>query len=174
MGRQFIVVSTLIALSIFAADTALAQGPRKNSRGGRGGKHHNGNGVRRGGERVLRLSPEERQTFKRNAERWLKMDPQQRNILRERDRVLRQRMKNEAEVILRDSGLRLENGARAQFEERYLQERKRIEQSLRQEVEAKRQQQLPQLKERLKSEFQRQQSSPTMSVSPGGSANPRN
>ena len=79
--------------------------------------NHRGNDFRRGPQRMLHLSAEEQQTFRRNAERWLQMNPQQRNVLRERDRILRQRMKSEAE-LLRDSGLRLDNGAREQFEER--------------------------------------------------------
>ena len=58
------------------------------------------------------------------------------------------------DAALRDTGLRLEGEKRAQFEQRYLQERRRIEHSLRQEIESKRQQQLPALQERLKREFQ--------------------
>ena len=165
MGRQFIVVSALIALSIFAADTACAQNPRKN-----GGKfNRRGNEFRRGPgpSPFLPTVAGRAASFKKNAERWLQMDPQQRTALRERDRILRQRMKNEAEAVLRDSGLRFENGARQQFEERYLQERRRIERTLRQEIETKRQQQLPELKERLKNEFQPHQPSPATSGKPG-------
>ncbi|MEP6602570.1 MAG: hypothetical protein ABJB69_01320 [Spartobacteria bacterium] len=179
MGRHFFSVSALIALSIFAGSNAFAQGgPRKHAREHAQKFMRRGNDVRRsfehGPQRALHLSPDERQTFQRNAERWLKMDPQQRNVLRERERVRREQMKNEAEAVLRESGLRLENGARTQFEERYLQERLRIERSIRQETEAKRQQQLPQLKERLKSEFQQHESSPAQTVSPALSVEPKN
>lgn len=174
MGRHFIFVSALVALSIFGTGSAFAQDPRK-------GHHSHGQNFqqrskqfRHGPERVLRLSPEEQQTFRRNAERWLQMDPQQRDALRQRDRVLRERMRNEAETIMRDSGLRLDNGAREQFEERYLQERRRIEQSLRREIEAKREQQLPELKERLRNEFQPRPSLPPASASPSGSNKPGN
>lgn len=117
-------------------------------------------------DRLFQLSPEERQTFKRNAERWLQMNQEQRNILREREKVRRQQMKIEAEAALRDSGIRVDPNARDQFESRYLQERKRIERDLRQEVEAKRQQQLNELKERLKTEFQ--SPVPNASNAPGG------
>ena len=117
-------------------------------------------------DRLFQLSPEERQTFKRNAERWLQMNPEQRNILREREKVRRQQMKNEAEAALRDAGIRVDPNARDQFESRYLQERKRIERDLRQEVEAKRQQQLNERKERLKTEFQ--SPVPNASNAPGG------
>lgn len=160
MGRQF-VVSAAILLSIFATHAALGQGQRKAARMHRDGINRHNHNFRSGPARALHLTPEERQIFRKNAERWLQLDPQQRNALRERDRVLRQRMKAEAETVLRDSGLRLDNGAREKFEQRYLQERRRIEHALRQEIEAKRQQELPQLKERLKSEFQSHQPSPS-------------
>ena len=178
MGRRhLIVISAAAALSIFASDLALAQGSRKNQKSHRGGGHGRGqhNGQFRGGhERLRQLSPEERQTFKKNAERWLQMDPQQRQVLRERERIRQQRMKTEAGAAMRELGLRLDPNAQNQFEARYLQERRRIERSLRQEYEAKRQQQLlPELNQRLKNEFQPHQSSPGGTTSPGGPGKPR-
>ena len=132
-------------------------------------RHFNNNQLRGSArDRLFQLSPEERQTFKRNAERWLQMNPEQRNILRERERVRRQQMKNEAEAALRDSGIRVDPNARDQFESRYFQERKRIEHDLRQEVEAKRQQQLNELKERLKNEFQSPSPNTGATIAPGG------
>jgi len=84
----------------------------------------------------------------------MQMGPEERKVLRERERVYRERVKVEVDGALRDSGLRLEGERRDQFEQRYLQERRRIEHALRQETEAKRQEQLPALRERLKKEFQ--------------------
>lgn len=168
MGRQFILISATIALSILAFDRSFAQGPGQNSHGGKL-RHFNNNQLRGSArDRLFQLSPEERQTFKRNAERWLQMNPEQRNILRERERVRRQQMKNEAEAALRDSGIRVDPNARDQFESRYFQERKRIEHDLRQEVEAKRQQQLNELKERLKNEFQSPSPNTGATIAPGG------
>jgi len=71
----------------------------------------------------------------------------------ERERTYRARVKTEVDTALRDSGLRLEGEKRDQFEQRYLQERRRIEHALRQETEAKRQEQLPALRDRLKKNF---------------------
>lgn len=99
----------------------------------------------------------------------MQMGPEERMIMRQREQTYRARVQREVDAALRDTGLRLEGEKRAQFEERYLQERRRIEQSLRQEVESKRQQQLPALQERLKREFQETSSaagSPTSSSSP--------
>lgn len=172
MGRRkHIIVGAAIALSILASGFTFAQGPphKPGKRGG--GFGHRPNGPRGGPrERVLQLSPEERQAFRRNAERWLQMGPEERNLLRQREKIRRARMKNEAEAAMRQLDLRLDQKARDQFEERYLQERRRIERGLRQEFEAKRQKELPQLNERLKNEFQPHQRSPGTSVSPTGSA----
>jgi hypothetical protein len=127
-------------------------------------------------DRLYQISPEERQTFRRNAEQWIRLNPQQQKVLREREQIRRQQLKTEAEAAMRNMGLRLDPNAQGQFEARYLQERRRIERQLRLEVEVKRQQQLPQLNERLKNEFQSRPgtSAPTSNPnnSPSGSGKP--
>ena len=180
MGRRFNLISAAIALSIFASYFSFAQGPpQKSGRLGGGFDGHTnqfrGPSERRGpGERFFQLSPEERQAFRKNAERWLRMNPEQQKLLRERYKLHRQQLKNEAEAALRQSGLRLDQSARDQFEARYLQERLKIERQLREQFEAKRDQQLPQLNERLKNEFQSRQSAPgaTSTSTPAVSVTP--
>jgi hypothetical protein len=108
-------------------------------------------------ERWLSLPPAARQNFQRNAERWMQMSPEERKIMRERENLRRERIKHETEAALRDSGLLLDPEKRGLFESRYMQERRKIEQSLRQQIEAERQQQLPALIQQLKKEFQSQQ-----------------
>jgi hypothetical protein len=98
----------------------------------------------------------------------MQMGPQERNLMRERETVHREQLKREAEKALREAGLRLDQQKRDLFEERYLQERRRIERDLRQEVETKRQQELPVLQERLKKEFQ--EPAPAVRPTPAGSA----
>jgi hypothetical protein len=124
-------------------------------------------------DRWIAMPPEDRQIFRRNAERWMQMGPEERKVLRERERVYRERVKFEADTALRDSGLRLEGEKRDQFEQRYLQERRRIEHALRQETEAKRQEQLPALRERLKNEFQEPSPSGTATSVPAVSTSPK-
>ena len=102
----------------------------------------------------------------------MKMGPEERKVLREREQAYRLRVKLEVDAALRDSGLRLEGEKREQFEQRYLQERRRIEYELRQETEAKRQQQLPALQERLKREFQEPRSITSPSA-PAASTSPK-
>ncbi len=93
--------------------------------------------------------------------------------MREREEVHREQLKREAEKALREAGLRLDQQKRDLFEERYLQERRRIERDLRQEVETKRQQQLPVLQERLKKEFQETSPKATSASTPAVSATPK-
>jgi hypothetical protein len=124
-------------------------------------------------ERFMALPPQDRQIFQRNAERWMQMGPEERMIMREREKIYRARVSREMDTALRDSGLHLEGDKRAQFEQRYLQERRRIEHSLRQEVECKRQQELPAIQERLKKEFSEPSPSGTSTSAPAVSASPK-
>jgi len=111
--------------------------------------------------------------FQRNAERWMQMGPEERMIMREREKIYRARVNREVDTALRDSGLRLDAEKRAQFEQRYLQERRRIEHSLRQEVESRRQQELPQIQERLKKEFTQPSATTSSTTAPGASSSPK-
>ena len=110
-------------------------------------------------ERWLSLPPAAQQNFRRNAERWMRMSPEERNMMRQRENLRREQIRRETEAALRDSGLVLDPQSRNQFESRYLQERRKMEQSLRHQIEAERQQQLPALIQQLKKEFQLQQPS---------------
>lgn len=161
MGRKFLLITAIL---IVGADLSLAQGRRSRHADFGRGNHE----MRAAPARTPQLSAEERQTFRKNAERWLKMNQQQREALRQLERDRRERLKNEADTALSQSGLRLDQKAREQFESRYFQERRKIERSLREEFESKKQQELPQLNERLKNEFQPQGSgSPAVSLTPG-------
>ncbi len=105
-------------------------------------------------ERWLAMPPDARQNFRRNAERWLRMSPEERNVLRQRENVRRETIRRETEAAVRDSGLHLSPQERAQFESRYIQERRKVERGLLQQIEAERQQELPALIQQLKKEFQ--------------------
>jgi hypothetical protein len=107
-------------------------------------------------ERWRSLPPAARQDFQRNAERWMRMGPEERNRLRERENLRQAQIKRETDAALRDSGLRLDQEKRSQFESRYIQERRRIEQALRQQIETERQKEIPALIQQLRKEFQLQ------------------
>lgn len=121
-------------------------------------------------QRFMAMPPQDRQIFQRNAERWMQMGPDERRMMREREKIYRAQVSREVDAAIRQSGLHLEGERRAMFEQRYLQERRRIEHSLRQEIESKRQQQLPEIQERLKREF----TEPSPSTSTSSSASPGN
>ena len=107
-------------------------------------------------ERWHQMSPEDRQRFRSNAERWLRMPPEEQRALRAREGLRRQRIQQEADAAIQQSGLQLEAEKRALYERRYLQERRRIERGLRQELDEKRQRELAPVMENLKKEFSEQ------------------
>ena len=105
-------------------------------------------------DRWLAMPPDARQNFRRNADLWMQMTPEQRNLMRQRENVRRQIITRDADAAVRDSGLQLNPQERARFESRYIQERRKVEQSLRQQIETERQKELPALIQQLKKEFQ--------------------
>jgi hypothetical protein len=121
----------------------------------------------------MALPPEARQNFRRNAERWMRMSPEERNIMRQRENLRRETIKRETEAALSESGLRLNPQERAQFESRYMQERRKVEQTLRQQIEAERHKELPALIQQLKKEFQIDQPAKSPATKPAESINPK-
>ena len=104
----------------------------------------------------------------------MQMSPQERDLMRQREVLRREKLKREADQALRDAGLRLDQEKQTLFEQRYLQERRRIERELNQETEARRKQQLPALNDRLKKEFQETPSpAVTAPSNPASSASPK-
>ena len=100
------------------------------------------------------MPPDARQNFQRNAQLWMQMTPEQRNLMRQRENTRQQIMTRDADAAVRDSGLQLNPQQRAQFESRYIQERRKVEQSLRQQIETERQKEIPALIQQLRKEFQ--------------------
>jgi hypothetical protein len=111
-----------------------------------------------------------RQNFQRNAELWMQMTPEQRNLMRQRENARRQMITRDADAAVRDSGLQLNPQERARFESRYIQERRKVEQSLRQQIETERQKEIPALIQQLRREFQLDEPSKGPVSKPGPSA----
>ncbi len=120
-------------------------------------------------ERWLAMPPAARQTFRRNAELWMQMSPEQRNLMRQRETTRRQIITREADAAVRNSGLQLTPQERARFESRYIQERRKVEQTLREQIEAERQKELPALIQQLKKEFQIDQPAKSPAAKPASS-----
>jgi transcriptional regulator of NAD metabolism len=102
----------------------------------------------------------------------MQMNAEERKTMRDRENLRRDRLKHEAEVAVRNSGLKLDSEKRELFQSRYIQERTKIEHVMRQELEAKRRQEVPALMERLKKEFQLQQSNPAATQTPAAVPKP--
>jgi hypothetical protein len=124
-------------------------------------------------DRWLAMPPEARQNFRRNAERWMQMSPAERNVMRQRENLRRETIRRETDAAVRQSGLNLNPQERAQFESRYIQERRKVEQTLRQQIEAERQKELPALIQQLKKEFQIDQPVRSPATKPADSVNPK-
>src|SRR5205809_1048941 len=105
-------------------------------------------------DRWLAMPADARQNFRRNADLWMQMTPEQRNLMRQRENMRRQIITRDADAAVRDSGLQLNPQERARFESRYIQERRKVEQSLRQQVQTERQKEIPALIQQLRKEFQ--------------------
>jgi hypothetical protein len=156
-GRTSQLCKLVVALSVFALSCGAAQAqPQSHRPVGRPpvGAPHGRPPSQSIRDRWQAMPPGARQNFQRNAERWLRMSPEERNVMRQRENLRRETIRRETEAAVRDSGLRLSPQERAQFESRYIQERRKVEQTLRQQIESERQQQLPALIQQLKKEFQ--------------------
>ncbi len=102
---------------------------------------------------IERIPPAKRRKFLENMERWEKLPTEARERIRERFRQMHQRAKRDAEEAYREMGLELSSEQRAVFIQRYLEERRYIEEKLRREMEAKRKDEVTSLKKRLRQEF---------------------
>ena len=103
----------------------------------------------------------------------MQMSPEERNIMRQRENLRRETIQRETEAALRDSGLHLNPQERAQFESRYIQERRKVEQALRQQIQSERQKELPALIQELKKEFQIDQPAKSPATKSPESPNPK-
>ena len=124
-------------------------------------------------DRWLAMPPQARQNFQRNAERWMRMSPEERNVMRQRENLRREKIRQETDAAVRQSGLHLNPQERALFESRYIQERRKVEQTFRQQIEAERQKELPALIQQLKKEFQIDQPAKSPATKSGESPNSR-
>ncbi len=99
------------------------------------------------------LTPEQRKRFRDNFLRWSNLSPEERDALRKREDVRRQRMVEDVQHAIEQSGLQLDPARREQFTRRYAEERRKLEERLRKETEEKRGPEVQQIIARLKQEF---------------------
>lgn len=108
------------------------------------------------------LTPDQRKRFQENFLRWSNLPPEEKKVLRDRQEVQKRFMQQELDAAIQETGLQLDGERRAQFIQRYGEERKKIEEQLRKEMQEKRRPLVKDLLARLKAEF----SSPAPVVAP--------
>jgi len=99
------------------------------------------------------LSAEQQERTLQNMHRWQELSQDEREVLRQRERVQRQKLEASINEAYQKSGLQLNDEQRALFHKRYLQERRHLEEQLAHEVEEKRQVGNAAIIEMLKKEF---------------------
>jgi hypothetical protein len=99
------------------------------------------------------LSPEQQERTLQNFHRWQDLSQDEREVLRQRERVQRQKQEASINEAYQKSGLQLGDEQRAQFRKRYLQERRRLEEQLAHDNQEKRQAGNAAIIEMLKKEF---------------------
>jgi hypothetical protein len=99
------------------------------------------------------LTPEQQEKVLLNLLRWQELSQDEREVLRQRERVQRQKQEASINEAYQKSGLQLNDEQRALFRKRYLQERHRLEEQLAHEVQEKRQTGIAAIVEMLKKEF---------------------
>jgi hypothetical protein len=99
------------------------------------------------------LSPEQQEKVLLNLLRWQELSQDEREVLRQRERVQRQKQEASINEAYQKSGLQLTDEQRAMFRKRYLQERHRLEEQLAHEIQEKRQTGIAAIVETLKKEF---------------------
>ena len=99
------------------------------------------------------LSAEQQERILQNLHRWQDLSQDEKEVLRQRERVQRQKLEASINEAYQKSGLQLTEEQRVQFRKRYLQERRRLEEQLVHDIQDKRQAGNAAIIEMLKKEF---------------------
>ena len=99
------------------------------------------------------FSPEQQERILQNLRRWQDLSSDEREVLRQRERVQKQKQEASINEAYVKSGLQLNEEQRVAFHKRYLQERRRLEEQLAHEIQEKRQIGIAAIVESLKKEF---------------------
>jgi hypothetical protein len=105
------------------------------------------------------LSAEQQERILQNFHRWQDLSQDEKEVLRQRERVQRQKLESSINEAYQKSGLQLNDEQRAQFRKRYLQERRRLEEQIVHDEQEKRQAGNSGIIEMLKKEFSNQKPS---------------
>ena len=99
------------------------------------------------------LSTDQQKKFLENLDQWKNMPAEERDLIRDRELLRREKIAQEIQASIINSGLHLNDDQREVYALRYTQERRKIEESIHQEIEQKRQSMVGEMQARLKVEF---------------------
>ena len=97
---------------------------------------------------IRSLTADQKTQLMENIKAWQQISPDLKQALRNRDTLLRKKFKDEVDAALGDTPISAEQ--RAAFEERYRDERKKVDLALRAELESRRKAALDEVVQRLK------------------------
>ncbi len=99
------------------------------------------------------MSPEQRERFIAGFKQFAELPPEKKMEIFQRSEYLRKKIAEDIETAVKESGLNLSEEQKKKFTERYMEERKKIEEELRREMEERRKPKVAALIEKLKHEF---------------------
>jgi len=99
------------------------------------------------------LSAEQQERILQNLRRWQDLSSDERELLRQRERVQKQKQEASINEAYQKSGLQLNEEQHSLFRKRYLQERRRLEEQLVREIQEKRQIGIAAIIDSLRKEF---------------------
>jgi hypothetical protein len=99
------------------------------------------------------MSPEQRERFMTGLKQFAELPPEKKMEIFQRSEYLRKKIAEDIETAIKESGLNLSADNKKKFTERYMEERKKIEEDLRKEMEELRKPKVAALIEKLKHEF---------------------
>jgi hypothetical protein len=104
-------------------------------------------------EAFRNMSPEERERWLRRFRDWADMPPEKKKSLADREEFFRRKMREDIEAAQKEAGVELTEEQKRLFAQRYVEERRKIEEQLRREMEESRKPRVKALCEKLRQEF---------------------
>jgi hypothetical protein len=99
------------------------------------------------------MTPDERERWLRRFRDWADMPPEKKKSLADREEFFRRKMREDVEAAQKELGLELTDEQKKLFGQRYVEERRKIEEELRREMEESRRPKVKAMVEKLRQEF---------------------
>lgn len=99
------------------------------------------------------MSPEDKERWMKSFKQFAELPPEKKMEIFQRSEFLRKKIREDVEDAIKQSGLNLSDEQKKKFAERYMEERRKLEEELRKEMEELRKPKVQALVEKLKQEF---------------------